>query len=56
MAAVISSTKIDIIFKDPNAAKAPAAKRRESPGRNGVKTSPVSMKIIINKIAYVANP
>ena len=31
----------------------PAAKRRESPGRNGVTTKPVSQKIIANNSKYV---
>src|SRR5258706_1130520 len=35
---------------------APAAKRRESPGRNGATTNPVSLKMIANRIPYVHNP
>ena len=32
--------------RKPWAAKAPAAKRRESPGRKGVTTKPVSAKMV----------
>ena len=38
-----SSTKI---LKSPVAAKKPEAKSRESPGRKGKKTTPVSTKMI----------
>ena len=34
-----------------NAEIAPATKSKESPGRKGVTTNPVSQKIIMNKIA-----
>src|SRR5688572_25289592 len=40
----------------PVAASAPAAKRSESPGRNGQMTRPVSMKMIANNIAYTQMP
>ena len=43
-------TKSKTTSKEPSAAKVPAAKRSESPGRNGVTTSPVSAKITRNKI------
>jgi hypothetical protein len=33
----------------PLAARAPVAKRRESPGKKGVTTRPVSQKIMANK-------
>lgn len=36
---------------DPRAENAPAAKSSESPGRKGVTTSPVSMKMMINSTA-----
>jgi hypothetical protein len=41
---------------EPSAAKVPAAKSRESPGRNGVITSPVSQKTIRNRIRWVQVP
>src|SRR5262249_14700407 len=34
----------------------PTANRRESPGKNGVTTSPVSQKTIRNRIRYVHTP
>jgi len=43
-------------FREPRAEKAPAAKIRLSPGKKGVKTKPVSQKIIINKIRLVRTP
>ena len=42
--------------REPNAAKAPAANSRESPGRNGVRTRPVSAKTMANRIPYVLRP
>jgi hypothetical protein len=39
------------ISRLPTAAMAPATKRRESPGRIGVTTSPVSQKMIAKRIA-----
>ena len=36
-----------------NAEMAPATKSKESPGRKGVTTNPVSQKMIENKMAYV---
>jgi len=44
------------MFNDPNAANAPAANRSESPGRNGVKTRPVSKNMITKRITYVKTP
>ena len=44
------------ILNDPMAENAPAANRRESPGRNGVNTKPVSANKIMNKIAYAKVP
>ena len=38
------------------ATTAPAANSSESPGRNGVTTSPVSQKMIRNRMAYVHPP
>ena len=35
-----------------NAEMAPATKSKESPGRKGVTTSPVSQNIMMNRIAY----
>ena len=46
MAAVMRKKRSNQILKEPRAAMAPAAKRRESPGRKGVKTKPVSAKIM----------
>jgi hypothetical protein len=46
MAATISSPTIRCTFMPPAAAIAPATNNRESPGRNGVTTSPVSQKMI----------
>jgi len=40
----------------PWLAKAPATKSRESPGKKGVTTKPVSIKIMINNSKYVAVP
>jgi hypothetical protein len=37
-------------FNEPKAANEPAAKRRESPGKNGVITTPVSRKMIKKRI------
>ena len=37
-------------FRDPRAAKVPAAKSRESPGKKGVTTKPVSMKTTPDRI------
>ena len=34
----------------------PAAKSKESPGKNGVNTKPVSAKMIANKMPYVTLP
>ena len=46
------STKIFISKGIPgNAVIAPATKSKESPGKKGVTTKPVSQKIIINNIA-----
>ena len=43
---------IEIVQKsnEPLAAKAPIANKSESPGKNGKTTTPVSQKIIKNKI------
>ncbi len=38
------------------AARAPTAKRRESPGKKGMMTRPVSQKIIKNSITYNQGP
>jgi hypothetical protein len=38
-------------FISPVAAMAPATKRSESPGRNGVTTKPVSLKMMAKRIA-----
>jgi hypothetical protein len=43
-------TKSHIISRAPKAAKVPAAKSSESPGRKGVTTRPVSRKIMVNII------
>lgn len=40
----------------PIAAKAPAAKISEWPGRNGNTTRPVSQNTMTNKIKYVQKP
>ncbi len=40
----------------PPVANVPAANSSESPGRNGVTMSPVSQKMIRNRIAYVHTP
>ena len=52
IAAMISKIHIRKIFNPLSgfAIIAPAANSRESPGRNGVTTKPVSAKIIRNKI------
>ena len=47
-AAAISAPISAEIESDPLAAKAPAANSSESPGRNGVTTSPVSQKTMAN--------
>jgi len=51
MAADTRRTNSAITSSAPIAAKVPAAKRRESPGRKGVTTKPVSEKIIRKSIA-----
>ena len=55
MAAMIRRIAITTIFKllSSLAIIAPVAKSSESPGRNGVTTSPVSAKIMIKSIKYV---
>lgn len=50
MAAITIKIHSKKMFNSPMAAKAPAANIRESPGRNGKKTNPVSQNIIKNKI------
>jgi hypothetical protein len=44
------------ISKEPRAANVPPAKRRESPGRKGVTTNPVSKKMMKKRIPYVQVP
>ncbi len=44
MAAIARTTKIEATFREPVAAMAPRAKSKESPGRKGVTTKPVSAK------------
>lgn len=56
MAAIRRDTYKSIIFKYPGPASAPAAKRSESPGRNGIITRPVSAKIIPKSRRYVSGP
>jgi hypothetical protein len=50
MAATDRIANMSQMLSCPRAANAPAVKRRESPGRNGVSTSPVSQKITRKKI------
>ncbi|MNL29107.1 hypothetical protein D3C87_1507800 [compost metagenome] len=45
-AAKNSRPKRAAMSREPAAAKAPAANRRESPGRKGVTTKPVSQKMM----------
>ena len=51
MAATVSPTPSQTTSKSPLAAKAPAANSSESPGRNGMITSPVSMNTMANRMA-----
>jgi len=51
IAAIINRTSNHTRFRLPSAAKVPAANSRESPGKKGVTTNPVSQKIIINSRA-----
>lgn len=51
MAAAIRRRRRNQMLREPRAAIAPAAKRRESPGRKGVKTKPVSAKMVRNRRA-----
>ena len=48
MAAAHATASSATMLKPPLWAKKPAAKSSESPGRNGKKTTPVSMKMIRN--------
>jgi hypothetical protein len=43
-------------LSDPLAARAPVAKIRESPGKKGVITRPVSQKTITNNRKYISRP
>ena len=56
MAAVRNVAQVSPRLREPRAHSAPQAKRRESPGRKGVMTSPVSAKTMPHKMAYVAVP
>ena len=47
MAATVRRPSRKPIFKEPKAAKAPAANSRLSPGRKGVITKPVSIKVFM---------
>jgi len=49
------ASKIQILRR-PAAARAPAIKRSESPGRYGVMTSPVSKNIMRKRMTYVQSP
>ncbi len=50
MAATDKTTIKIVILNAPMAANVPAAKIKESPGRKGVNTNPVSANIITNRI------
>mmetsp|Transcript_40689 Transcript_40689/g.128286 ORF Transcript_40689/g.128286 Transcript_40689/m.128286 type:complete len:204 (+) Transcript_40689:462-1073(+) len=56
IAAVKKVTTTGTSLRDPMAHKAPHANSRESPGRKGVTTKPVSAKTIDHRIAYVIVP
>jgi hypothetical protein len=51
VAAASTTTDATVSSSAPLAARAPAAKSSESPGRNGVTTSPVSAKTMAKRIA-----
>ena len=42
--------------RTPAAPSAPVAKRRESPGRKGVTTRPVSQKMMAKRTPYASAP
>jgi len=50
-----TSKRVDKL-SEPVAARAPVAKRRESPGKKGVTTRPVSQKTIVKSSKYVNRP
>src|SRR5829696_3280326 len=56
MAAIIVRPSTSQMFKEPSAANVPAANNNESPGRKGVTTKPVSMKMTKNSSTYVHTP
>jgi hypothetical protein len=56
MAASMSRPNSNQMLSAPRAAKVPAANRSESPGRKGVTTKPVSMKMTKNSRPYVHAP
>jgi hypothetical protein len=56
MAARHRTTNIVNKLNEPLAARAPVAKMRESPGKKGVITRPVSQKTIANNSKYVNRP
>jgi hypothetical protein len=43
-------------LSEPLAARVPVAKIRESPGKKGVNTKPVSEKTVANSSKYISNP
>ena len=56
MAAAVSTRMAVMTSKAPMAASEPTAKSRESPGRKGVTTRPVSQKTMTNRITYTQIP
>ncbi len=52
MAATDRTTIKIVILNAPIAAKVPAANNKESPGRKGVNTKPVSANIMTNPVIY----
>src|SRR5215212_1916715 len=56
MAAIINRTSSSHILRSLSGTSEPAANNRESPGRKGVTTKPVSIKIIRKRMAYVHTP
>ena len=50
---MISSMINSQMFNEPSPANVPAAKRSESPGKNGMITNPVSTRMTRNRMTYV---
>jgi len=56
IAAMINNNTNSQTFIEPSAANVPAANSNESPGKNGVMTNPVSIKITAKKDGIRPHP